>query len=215
MALALKRRKWFVGAAAVVAASVLAIGGCDDGGAPGAGGNAASPATRPAIAASHTQPASTDATATQFASAFISIDGVATGFPPARLRLTRTDEGVRALLFSDDPRNATSADYKGNSFYFDVPLRLADPKDLNGAEYWYKAPDSDAEDDLPYGIFLGGIRGTHLQPQDLAVKFETDGEKVMVTLAGRFLVVQQDGKGPRGQLAGASGTLYATAETKD
>ena len=215
MAVALKRVNGIARAVAAAVVAALAAPGCDDGDV--ARRNVSAPTTQRAVA-STAQPAATgqpDPANTQPANAFLSIDGVMTEFPPARMRITRTDEGVRALLFSDDPRTATNAEYKGNSFYFDVPLKVSDPKDMQGAEYWYKAPVSNAEEDLPYGIFLGGIRGTHLQPQDLAFKFDADGEHGMVRVAGRFLVLNQSGKASQERFAGVVGTLFTTVETKD
>jgi hypothetical protein len=212
-AIAMKHLRRTAAAALAVAVACAAMG-CDD---REASRPRTAPATTRAVVASQAQPATARAEAAtqpQPANAFVAIDGVPTEFPPARLRLTRTDEGVRALLFTDDPRSASAADYKGNSFYFDVPLKAVDPKDVHGAEYWYKAPVSEAEDDLPYGIFLGGIRGTHLQPQDVAFKFESVGDKVVIRLGGRFLVVNQEGKSIPGTFAGATGTLYTTVESK-
>ena len=58
------------------------------------------------------QPASAaqpHAAQTQPANAYLTINGKVTEFPAARLRLHKTAEGVRCLLFSNDPRNATSA----------------------------------------------------------------------------------------------------------
>ena len=62
---------------------------------------------------------------------------------------------------------------------------------------------------------MGGIRGTHLQPQDLAFKFDSDGEHGMVRVAGRFLVLNQSGKASQERFAGVVGTLFTTVETKD
>jgi hypothetical protein len=176
------------------------------------------PATADAQPAGATQPHA--AAATQPANAFLTIDaklpdlaaGV-TQFPPARLRLTRTPEGVTALLFSDDPKNATSAEYKGNSFYFDLPLQVADPADIRQATYAYKSDDSEPSES-PNGIFLKGTR-YHLQPQDVAIRFDGEGKKVMAQIAGRFLVVRTAGETMPGQVAAVQGTLYTTVETED
>lgn len=167
----------------------------------------------PAQTAGADQP-STVPTATQPANAFLTVDGAITTFPPARLRLTRTDEGVRALLFSDDPREAISADYRGNSFYFDIPLKVPEPKDVTDAEYYFKAPDSDAEQDSPNGIFLNGMR-THLQPQDMVLTFRGEWPKVVASIGGRFLVVDTANDSTPGQFAGVAGNLMTTAEVKE
>jgi hypothetical protein len=163
--------------------------------------------------ASASQPASRPAQ-TQPAVAYLTIDGQIMQFPSARLRLTRTDEGVRALLFSNDPKEAIAADYQGNSFYFDVPLKIADPKDIADAEYAYKAPTSETEEDSPNGIFVHGMR-THLQPQDIAITFDGESPNVMARVAGRFLVVHTTGDAAApGQFASVTGTLFVTPEVK-
>ena len=163
--------------------------------------------------ASAVQPASRPAQ-TQPAVAYLTIDGQIMQFPSARLRLTRTEEGVRALLFSNDPKEAISADYQGNSFYFDVPLKVADPKDIADAEYAFKAATSETEDDSPNGIFLHGMR-THLQPQDIAITFDGEAPNVMARVAGRFLVVHTAGNANTpGQFASVTGTLFVTPEVK-
>jgi hypothetical protein len=158
--------------------------------------------------AAATQPRGT-AGDTQPANAYLTVDGKITEFPPARLRLTKTAEGITGLLFSDDPRNAVSAEYKGNSFLFELPLQISDPADIHRASYAYKADDSEPAE-LTNGVFLQGTR-YHLQPQDIAIRFDGEGKKVMAQLAGRFLVVRKDGN-PPGQVAAVQGTLYTTAE---
>ena len=173
------------------------------------------PSTRPSDAAqvaSASQPATRGAQ-TKPAAAFLTIDGRIVEFPPARLRLTKTDEGVRALLFTDDPKNAASADYHGNSFYFDVPLRVADPADVADAEYAYKAPTSDTDEDSPNGIFLDGMR-THLQPQDIVLAFDGDSPRLVARLAGRFLVVHTTARSTPNPFAAVNGSLFITAEVK-
>ena len=210
---------WIRAAAApVVLAGVLVIGGCEERAMKAARKPAAAepaPAvdspTADAQTAGATQPHA--AGDTQPTNSFLTIDGRLTEFPPARLRLSKTAEGVNALLFSDDPRNATSAEYKGNSFYFDVSLRVDDPSDIRGAAYAYKADDSEPSES-PYGIFLSGTR-YHLQPQDVVIRFDGEGRKVMAQIAGRFLVVRSSGEQVPGQSATVQGTLYTTAEIEE
>jgi len=204
-----------------------ATAGCDDrkaasqsgsrpssaGSSAAAGDKAPTSAEGQAQTASAKQPASRPAQ-TQPAVAFLTIDGQIMQFPSARLRLTRTDEGVRALLFSNDPKESSAADYQGNSFYFDVPLKIADPGEIADAEYAYKAPTSETEDDSPNGIFLHGMR-THLQPQDIAITFDGESPNVIAHVAGRFLVVHTTGDANTpGQFAPVTGTLFVTPEVK-
>ena len=220
----MSRKQW--SAAALIAwvlASVGVVGsavGCDNrqtasrsaGGSESASNTAATHPTESAQSASATQPAGRPAD-TQPTKSFLTIDARVVEFPAARLRLRKTDEGVRALLFSNDPKEAISSKYRGNSFYFDMPLKIADPSDLDDAEYSYKAPTSETEEDSPNGIFLDGMR-VHLQPQDVALKFEGDPARPVARLAGRFLVVNTTGDAAPGQFVGVSGTLFMAAEVK-
>jgi hypothetical protein len=209
-----KERLFRAAAAQVVLAGTLVVGGCEQRAMKSAGQSAApepvaaaESRTGDAQTAGATQP---QAAVTQPANSFLTIDGRMTEFPPARLRLSKTAEGVNALLFSDDPRNATSAEYKGNSFYFELPLQVADPSDVGQAAYAYKADESEPSES-PYGIFLSGTR-YHLQPQDVVVRFDGEGRKIIAQVTGRFLVVRSTGEQVPGQAAMVQGTLYTTAE---
>ena len=214
----MKRWVGFVAVALVLPAAV----GCDDRSSGRVSRNAATttvPATQNVVApgdaaqtASARQPATSPAD-TQPASAYLLIEGRPAQFPPARLRLTKTDEGYRALLFSDDPKKSIAAQYKGNAFYFDVPLRIADVKDLSGADYWYKARSSEREDNSPDGVFLNGMT-THLQPQDVIITFAGDAPRAIVKLSGRFLVVSTNGESAPGQFTNVTGTLFTNVEVK-
>ena len=211
-------------AIAALALAACVAAGCDDGGASATrrqdpataapGGTEAPQSQATWEHADTTDPAATSPAATRPASSYLAVDGRPAQFPPARLRLTRNDDGVRALLYSDDPKNAVSPDYRGNSFYFDVPLRIADVRDVAGAEYFYKAKSSEAEDDSPNGIFLNGMR-THLQPQDVVIRFDGEAPRVVAKLTGRFLVVHTNEHPTPGQFAAVTGTLFTTVEVKD
>src|SRR3954453_6600655 len=211
-------RRWtcIAAAPAVIAAAIL-TGGCDRR-AQSVRRAPQSDQTAPAdpVGLTDAQPASASqphSIDTQPALAYLTINGKMTEFPAARLRLGKTAEGLHCLLFSNDPRNATSAEYKGNSFYFEFPLQAADPADLRNAAYTYKSDDSEPSE-TPTGIFLRGNR-YHLQPQAVAIRFDADGKKVMAQVAGRFLVVQKDGQSVPGQAASVQGTLYTTAEIEE
>jgi hypothetical protein len=200
---------------AVVAAAVVA-GGCDRPAmktSKNASATEAASASVPAVGdaqpAGATQPHTSPSDA-QPANAFLTIDGKLVEFPPARLRLTKTDEGVSAVLYSDDPPGSTGAGYKGNGFLFYIDLRTADPENMDGAEYFYKADDSEPSE-ARNGILLQGTR-YQLQPQDVSIRFDADGRKVMAAVAGRFLVVRTMEESVPGQLATVQGTLYTTAE---
>ena len=220
-------KRWWArpGAAGTILPALAAVltaalaGGCDEPAmkgksAPAAGTRPSTPAVNVADAqpAGATQPHTSPAD-TQPATAFLTIEGRATEFPPARLRLKKTDEGVTALLYSDDPKTATSAKYAGNSFYFELPLRIKDPADVGDAQYWEKAEDSEPSD-TNNGIFLSGTK-YHLQPKDVAIRFDADGNKVMAELSGRFLVVRTTDDNAPGQFTAVQGTLYTTAEVEE
>ena len=219
----MRSKVWCYGVAIapVVVAGLLLAGGCDKPAMKSAQNNAASdsPTGAPAVPsvadaqpAGATQPHASGA-ATQPANSFLTIDGKIMEFPPAKLRLTRTEEGVAALLYSDDPPASTGAGYTGNGFCFDLALRTPDPENIDGADYFYKADDSEPTEALN-GILLQGTR-YHLQPQDVVIQFDADGRKVMARIAGRFLVVRTTEESVPGQMATVQGTLYATAEVKD
>ena len=221
----MRSKAWWSGAAAgpgvlALLAAALATGGCEQ---PAMKSTQSTPAvaeTAPgdppvpgeALPAGATQPQTAPAD-TQPANAFLTVGGKIMEFPPAKLRLTKSEEGVTALLYSDDPPNATSPGYAGNGFYFEFPLRVADPEGVHGGEYWYKADDSEPSES-PNGIFLQGTR-YHLQPQDLAIKFDGEGRQVMAQLVGRFLVVGTSDHTVPGRVTTVQGTLYTTAEVKE
>lgn len=219
----MRSRQWWTALALIpaVVAAALTVAGCEEpamkAARPTPAVETAAVADNPAavvdaLPASATQPQTSPAD-TQPANAFLTINGRVMEFPPARLRLTKTDEGVTALLYTDDPPGANRPGYTGNAFFFEFPLRLADPEQIVGEEYWYKSDDS-APSESPNGVFLEGMR-YHLQPQDLVIKFDGEGRKVMAQVAGRFLVVRTREQGPAGQHTGVQGTLYTTAEVRE
>ncbi|MGH7177398.1 MAG: hypothetical protein ACREJC_08465, partial [Tepidisphaeraceae bacterium] len=109
-------------------------------------------------------------------------------FPLAKLAVQESDGKVLALLFSDDPRDAISDKYTGNSFYLEMELDVPDAKDFASAIWQFKAPSSDWEDS-PYGIFLDGHR-RRLAPKDVKVQFEPAGPNLTtVYVSGQFLML--------------------------
>jgi hypothetical protein len=105
-------------------------------------------------------------------------------FPPALLQLRHRDQKLDAILLSDDPKDAISESYHGNSFYLQIPAQATDVKDLSSAPWRYTAPSSDRSDS-PDGIFLDGNR-LQLQPSDMSVRIEGEGPTMTVFLAGNF-----------------------------
>ncbi len=108
-------------------------------------------------------------------------------FPQAMIRFAKSDGHLTATLYSDDPKDALNNNYRGNGFYFQLPLDVTDTK-FNEAR-WSHDSESTARTDTPYGIFLDGHR-RQLQPLDVQLRILpalSGGYKV--EMAGHFLSV--------------------------
>ena len=198
------RRVW--AAVLVVSAAIAGAAGCDRAPAPQPA-TSADPSTMPATSPS-TGPATTQAAVTTF----LSLDDTIVEFPPARVRLDNGDEGLVALLFTDDPPDALEEGYLGNSFYLQMPLDVADVKDLSSAQWLHHAKSSEREDS-PFGIFMGGRRW-QLQPDDVRADFAGEGASLEVSLRGTFLLFDsQDTRAP-GRRVLVSGTFPAPVQTR-
>lgn len=179
------------------------LAGCDD---------PATPTTRPdnvqAVAPS-TAPATTTAPTTR-PQAVMTIDQLQILFPPAILRLKKTDEKFRVYLVSDDPREAFKPDYTGNSFYFELPELIDETSDLAITPIILK---SDAQDrrDTTEGIFLNGSQ-YQLQPLDAKIQFAGEGEELTVYISGTFLRFDTRGDTP-GQVIPVAARLSAMVKT--
>ena len=142
---------------------------------------------------------------------FMMIDQARTDFPPARLRVSADDGRVIARLFSDDPRDAISDQYTGNSVYFEMELDAAEPKEFASAVWHFTAPSMDRSE-TPFGVFLDGRR-RQLQPLDVKIDFEPDeGEgHTVVNVTGRFMLVHiQDENQPSRQVSVAARLIAKT-----
>jgi hypothetical protein len=188
------------------------VAGCDDGAPPysNPNPNPAPPATSTAPVA--TQPAArvpvNDKPAPpQPVETYMSItmgDGAQqprmVTFPPAKVRLKKSADGMQAVLYTDDPPEAASKDYRGNSYLFEMELPgVADAASLDRAQYrFHVEPGSVAADraiETNNGVFLNGW-DTHLQPADVAVIFEGRPPQLMAKVVGKFRVVTSDKDGP-------------------
>jgi hypothetical protein len=107
-------------------------------------------------------------------------------FPNGTLRLSRTDDGISAVLYSNDPPEAARKNYHGNSFLFNPPpeVRVGELADLTDVHWYYKSASSDGED-TPNGIFLDGLR-VHLQPADANIYFEGTPPHLTAHIMGQF-----------------------------
>lgn len=195
--------------AVVMVSAVLAIAGCDRAPAPEPAAPAAAtlPATAPA-----TSPATGPATTQALVSTFLNIDDNIVEFPPARVRLDPGDEGLVALLFSDDPPAALEESYLGNSFYLQMPLDITDPKELPAAQWVHRSASSERED-APYGIFMEGRRW-HLQPDDVRADFTRDADQLEVSLRGTFLLFDSDNPKTPGRRVLVSGTFPVSLQAR-
>jgi len=138
-------------------------------------------------------------------------------FPPAKVRLKKTAEGMQAVLYTDDPPEAASKDYKGNSYVFEMELaKVTEPGELNRAQYRFHAEPGSAGADRAVetnnGVFLNGW-DTHLQPAEVVVAFEGEPSQLMANVVGTFRVVTADKDGPP-RVAMIQAMLPASVESK-
>jgi hypothetical protein len=152
------------------------------------------------IADASTQP-------TTLPSAVLNIDGKPTQFPSAKLVLTKKSGGIRALLCSDDPATAIESNYAGNSFMLDMKLEIENPQDLASAVWQFKTVNQGTHNSTN-GIFLNGAR-RQMQPADVKVTFEKDGDQVVASLSGQFLLLDSHDTGAAPKTVDVSGRLSA------
>jgi hypothetical protein len=105
-------------------------------------------------------------------------------FPPALLQLRQHDQKLDAVLLSDDPKDAISENYQGNSYYLQIPAQAADVKELCSSP-WRFTEATGERSDSPDGIFLNGNR-IQLQPADVSVRVEGEAPSMIVYLSGNF-----------------------------
>jgi hypothetical protein len=165
--------------AAAVCVSLLGCGKHSDSSAT----SDANPPTAPTIVANNP----TSAPSTQ-PSASLDIDGKPVAFPPAKLVITKKAGGLEAILCSDDPPNAIEPSYNGNSFMIEMKLDVDDPAELPTAVWEYKTEKQSPRDSTT-GIFLSGAR-RQMQPSDVRITFEKQGDRVVATVGGKFLLFE-------------------------
>ena len=156
------------------------------------------PATRPTQTASATKPIDGAATRAAKATSQMQINGVVVLFPEAKLTLRREGDKVSAFLVSNDPPEVIQPTYQGNRYYFEMTLdSIDDVKDIGSADFRYKASSASPDEKLETqnGIFLDGDR-QHLQPYDIQVTFDRDGDQVIANIQGQFIYY------PKGSVVG-------------
>jgi hypothetical protein len=206
-------RRWLIAGALGTFCAAGLWSGCDKADAkkaivlnPTTRQGAPTPVRTTAPATTQPNPAATQA-ANQKPQSFMMINGVWVDFSQAKLILKREDSRVHAFLSSDDGAEVLKPDYQGNRYYFEMALdTLDDPKNLTLAEYRYKAATIEPIDS-PNGIFIDGDR-QHLQPYDIEVTFDKDGEKIVAQIRGQFLYF------PKGSALGQMIPVMATLSAK-
>ena len=186
-------------AAAGSLAMVLGLGGCDR--KPKAAPATPPPATAPAPTAAPTatapaiRAATTQVVPEPAEPSVMEIDGKPYFFPPARLRVQEKEGVVRVQVYSSTAPTIPEKSDSGNLYYFDIPLDIDDPVHLEEAQWAFKAT-SQEQDDSPNGIFLDGMK-TQLQPYDVRILFDRDGQRITARVVGRFLQFSDDQPAPR------------------
>jgi hypothetical protein len=206
-------RRWLIGGAIGTFCAMGLWAGCDKADASKKA-IVLNPTTRqsaPAPARTSAPSLTTKAAATQTANqkpqSFMMINGVWVDFNEAKLILKREDNRIHAFLSSNDGAEVLKPDYQGNRYYFEMALdTLDDPKNLTLAEYRYKAASAEPVDS-PNGIFIDGDR-QHLQPYDIEVTFDRDGDKIVAQIRGQFIYF------PKGEAQGQWIPVMATLSTK-
>lgn len=171
---------------AFILACATVVAGCNR---QQATGPATRPAQQPAVVAVQQQPTvkATTGPATTNVSrppSVVLIDQKRYEFPPAILQIRNKDGQLTATLMSDDPKDAISENYHGNSFYIQMPLETTDINDLSDSP-WRFSDQSGERSDSPNGIFLDGNR-VQLQPSLAQIKFSGKPPMMTATISGRF-----------------------------
>lgn len=128
-------------------------------------------------------------------------------FPQAMLRIHQGGGHVVAMLYSDDPKDALDDSYRGNGFYFQLPLDVPDPK-FDDAVWMNQAQSSDRVE-TPYGIFLDGHR-RQLQPLEVRIRLRRmDAASMRVEITGTFLSVDPQDEAAATQVVPVAAWLLA------
>jgi hypothetical protein len=121
---------------------------------------------------------------TQPAPALITINGVDLPFPRTKLQLRESGKLVLAEMCSDLPKSALRG-YDGNELYLEMTLDgVGADGTVDNASWRFKSAKS-GKADSPNGIFLNG-QTTHLQPDDVMVRFERRGDQLFALVMGQF-----------------------------
>lgn len=137
-------------------------------------------------AATAPSPSTLPATQAVKKTSLIQIGRLLAEFPEARLMVRKNGDKLSAFLVSNDPPEVLNPHYQGNRYYFEMTLdTVGDIKNIAQADFVYKAGSAEAQD-TPNGIFLNGDR-QHLQPYDIRVVFDAEGDHLVADLRGNFI----------------------------
>jgi len=170
----MRNDRWLI--AALLAAGLAA--GCDKG--TSSTTTIPNPSTQPAATEPSIQPATQPITESH-----LMIDGRPLAFPPAKLRVSKSEGQISARLYTIDPKAALADDYTGNGY--DLVMKLddiAEPAEVYNSFWQYKSPSHEFSES-PHGIFLEGIK-YQLQPADVSARFL--GDMLVVSLVPERLV---------------------------
>jgi hypothetical protein len=93
---------------------------------------------------------------------------------------------MTARLESDE----AEADPSGNSFSLEMALDIDEPQQLGMAQWHYQAASAERQETTA-GIFFDGGK-VQLQPLDVTAEFPPQGDQVIVSLSGKFLLFAED-----------------------
>jgi hypothetical protein len=164
------------------------------------------PVGDPTVASAHLPPSTDKAAVTQPAQAMLMIDGMATQFPPTKMRVKEKGGRVTAEIFSDLPASALRK-YDGNELYFEMELQNAAGGRVDDAAWSFKSTSS-GKVDSPNGVFLSGQQ-VHLQPDDVRVTFarHDDDKQLYARIQGRFRMYASDTPDAAAPFVGVGGEV--------
>lgn len=137
--------------------------------------------------------------------AVITIDQQPLEFPPALLRLRPLEDQLRPILCTDDPKEALSPNYIGNSLYIELPGRFSEAADLTEKPFLFVSESSE-RNDAPTGIFLQGNR-YHLQPREVKIELTGAPPSMEAWISGTFLQFDLRDDSTPGRLVAVAGRV--------
>jgi hypothetical protein len=151
-------------------------------------------------------PSSTTAPTTRPVS-ILNIDGKAVQFAPSKMIATKQGGGLNVVLSSDDTANSNT------SFVFEMRLDVETVEDISSIAWTFKAPNDEPRDSTD-GIFLENGR-RQLQPSDVKVTFQKQGETIVANIAGEFISFDTQDQTLPVQIVDVDGQLQAIVQEQN